>query len=196
MGGEDGNSNDADHQGEDEAVEGTLHTWNKEGYRGVLCLALFFSKFHSSVELRATTRFRTTISAEPWRSTTELWSNLLIRSPVGQGLVTARLHSHQPQILSVCRESSLRSFFPPDNHNSSRFSHFWISRGKFSPPTYDLHEDLLPVFTGLETPVQDGAFRKLLELLLQKRFPFQIIRVGLERGFSFVGCLQWEENKG
>lgn len=54
---------------------------------------------------------------------------------------------------------------------------------------YNLHEDLLPVLTGLETMTESRTLWEELELLLQECLPFQIISIRLEGRFPFVGCL-------
>lgn len=54
---------------------------------------------------------------------------------------------------------------------------------------YDLHEDLLPVLTGLETMPESRALWEELQLLLQERLPFQVVSIGLEGRFPLVGCL-------
>lgn len=54
---------------------------------------------------------------------------------------------------------------------------------------YNLHEDLLPVLTGLETVPESRALWKELELLLQECLPFQVVSICLEGRFPFVGCL-------
>lgn len=54
---------------------------------------------------------------------------------------------------------------------------------------YNLHENLLPVLTGLETMSESRALREDLELLLQECLPFQIVSICLEGRFPLVGCL-------
>lgn len=45
---------------------------------------------------------------------------------------------------------------------------------------YYLHENLLPVLTGLETMPESRALWEELELLLQECLPFQIVSICLE----------------
>lgn len=59
---------------------------------------------------------------------------------------------------------------------------------------YNLHEDLLPVLTGLETVPESRALWEELELLLQECLPFQVVSICLEGRFPFVGCLQGDEH--
>ena len=53
-------------------------------------------------------------------------------------------------------------------------------------PTYDFHEDLLPVLAGLETTLQSGGRREGGELLLDEVLPLKEVRIGLKGGFALV----------
>lgn len=53
-------------------------------------------------------------------------------------------------------------------------------REKQQSLAYNLHENLLPVLTGLEAMPESRAFWKELELLLQECLPFQIVSICLE----------------
>lgn len=72
----------------------------------------------------------------------------------------------------------------------------YVSEGTGSPGretqqslAYNLHENLLPVLTGLETMAESRALWEELELLLQECLPFQIVSICLEGRFPLVGCL-------
>lgn len=89
----------------------------------------------------------------------------------------------QEQALGVCTAMARDCRYnprPPYKTESAVKMYQRAARETRQSLAYYLHENLLPVLTGLETMPESRALWEELELLLQECLPFQIVSICLE----------------